>query len=500
MSITTNKNGSANIELTWSAYSQGANPASGLILYWKSMVAVAITGATQAVPCVITAPAHGLSTGDTRRITDIVGMIELNDEDYKVTVIDSDNISLEGVDSTAYTAYTSGGVISPGPIVSTDNAVKLAVDTTSHTLEGVVSDMVYRFGLAAYKTTLTGMAVGYIQDHSTWRKVQAATSVDYIGNINGEAAADIKSKVQGMSTSGDFVGKGTGNQRIVIDYVNGRIYFYDASDVEILKIGEDVIGTYDGIDLGNIGVIAGGGNSRSGNQSPIYLSASTNHSSNVLNQVIFVENVQIDASNSATIRGIKGIATHLGTGTAIGIYGEASSTGGVAWGGYFEGDVYVNGDVDIVGSYKMDGSDIIDTSGYQTGVLKTRQTLLLGYNAEISVSNTYEMFTTNGVTNGQGFRMPRAGKITALSVQLDVTEAYSGSSTLQFKVYKNGVAELMEVTFNSTNASSIGDNGLSTTSNAFTFSAGDRITVQAIQNLTIVGKADDIAVIVEFES
>ena len=38
----------------------------------------AITGATQANPCVITAVAHGFSSGDRVSISDVVGMTELN--------------------------------------------------------------------------------------------------------------------------------------------------------------------------------------------------------------------------------------------------------------------------------------------------------------------------------------------------------------------------------------------------------------------------------------
>lgn len=70
----------------------------------------AISGATQANPCVITtATAHGFSTGDNVQIDNVVGMTELNNSVYTVTVLSSTTFSLDGIDSTAYTAYTSGG-------------------------------------------------------------------------------------------------------------------------------------------------------------------------------------------------------------------------------------------------------------------------------------------------------------------------------------------------------------------------------------------------------
>lgn len=71
--------------------------------------AVTITAATQANPCSITSTAHGLSTGDEVFISGVVGMTELNDKTYTITVVDADTFTLDSTDATAYTAYTSGG-------------------------------------------------------------------------------------------------------------------------------------------------------------------------------------------------------------------------------------------------------------------------------------------------------------------------------------------------------------------------------------------------------
>ncbi len=69
----------------------------------------AITGATKASPCQITAVAHTLLTGDTIKISGVVGMTELNGNTYTVTKTGADTFTI-GVDSTTYTTYTSGGV------------------------------------------------------------------------------------------------------------------------------------------------------------------------------------------------------------------------------------------------------------------------------------------------------------------------------------------------------------------------------------------------------
>ncbi len=69
----------------------------------------AITGATQANPCAITAVAHGYSTGDEVYLDGIGGMAELNDQTYVITKTGADTFTLDGVNSTGFTTYTSGG-------------------------------------------------------------------------------------------------------------------------------------------------------------------------------------------------------------------------------------------------------------------------------------------------------------------------------------------------------------------------------------------------------
>jgi hypothetical protein len=70
---------------------------------------VTITGATQANPCVITSAGHGFRTGVQVTISGVVGMTQLNGNTYTITRIDANTFSLDGVNSTGFTAYTSGG-------------------------------------------------------------------------------------------------------------------------------------------------------------------------------------------------------------------------------------------------------------------------------------------------------------------------------------------------------------------------------------------------------
>lgn len=69
-----------------------------------------ITGITAANPAVVTAAAHGFLTGDHVHIYDVVGMTEVNrDEPYHVTKVLDTTFQLTGINSTNWTAYTSGG-------------------------------------------------------------------------------------------------------------------------------------------------------------------------------------------------------------------------------------------------------------------------------------------------------------------------------------------------------------------------------------------------------
>ena len=69
------------------------------------------TAITQANPGQVTVTAHGLANNDEVHFKDVGGMVELDDNTYTVTVVDADNFTI-GVDTTGYTAFTSGGSIS----------------------------------------------------------------------------------------------------------------------------------------------------------------------------------------------------------------------------------------------------------------------------------------------------------------------------------------------------------------------------------------------------
>lgn len=78
-----------------------------------------ITAITRAAPAQITAVGHGLVTGWPVAVVSVLGMTEINaqhtpprvSEYVQATRVDADNITLNTVNSSGYTAYTSGGYL-----------------------------------------------------------------------------------------------------------------------------------------------------------------------------------------------------------------------------------------------------------------------------------------------------------------------------------------------------------------------------------------------------
>ena len=92
---------------------------------------IAITGATQANPVVVTAASHGFADGKQIGITDITGMVELNERWFEVANAATNTLELSGVDGTGYTAWSSGGYVrSPSYSFNQDVVELMRLDAT----------------------------------------------------------------------------------------------------------------------------------------------------------------------------------------------------------------------------------------------------------------------------------------------------------------------------------------------------------------------------------
>jgi hypothetical protein len=128
------------------------------VLRWESAtkVYVPITNITRSAPVVVTAVNHALPVGWRTRVVNAGGMKEINLLDYQIaTNTTTDTVTFNQVNSLAYTAYTSGGVLEynlPVPLTGITARMQLREKLTSsaviHELTtqngGIVFDNTYK--------------------------------------------------------------------------------------------------------------------------------------------------------------------------------------------------------------------------------------------------------------------------------------------------------------------------------------------------------------------
>jgi len=86
------------------------------VLRWESPIKVykAITGVTNDAPVVINCLAHGMPAGWRFRVTNVTGMKEIisaADTYYQATEVTTNSITINSVNSLAFSPYTGGGTV-----------------------------------------------------------------------------------------------------------------------------------------------------------------------------------------------------------------------------------------------------------------------------------------------------------------------------------------------------------------------------------------------------
>lgn len=139
------------------------------VLRWESStkVYVPITNITKSAPVVITAPGHNIPLGWRARVTNAGGMKEINSTDYSVvTSTTSDTVTFNQVNSLAYTAYTSGGVLeynTPVDLANYTARMQIREKLTSST---VIHSLTTENGGIAFDNTLKTITL-FISDTNT---------------------------------------------------------------------------------------------------------------------------------------------------------------------------------------------------------------------------------------------------------------------------------------------------------------------------------------------
>lgn len=109
------------IRVEWPENDQGA-ASSEYEFPWSSVPQLEITGITQDNPAVVTvANIETLQNGDLVVITDVDGMSEVNFDGanyYTVANIAGSTFELQGIDSSGFSAYVSGGIVDYGEVLN----------------------------------------------------------------------------------------------------------------------------------------------------------------------------------------------------------------------------------------------------------------------------------------------------------------------------------------------------------------------------------------------
>lgn len=133
-----------------------------------------VVNATQSNPCVITTNVnHNLRSGDQVGFIKVGGMTELNDNRYFITVIDGASFSLNGVNSTGYTAYTSGGYATAAELCKAEIQVITNDNPTSentqlmtggnYPYQGAVSNLYFETGVKKWYKIFINQTGQFIQ-------------------------------------------------------------------------------------------------------------------------------------------------------------------------------------------------------------------------------------------------------------------------------------------------------------------------------------------------
>lgn len=161
-----------------------------------------ITGASKTNPVQLTITGHGITTGAQVQVTGVVGMTQLNDKIFIATAVDADTITLNGVDGTAFTAYTSGGSATYGTFYVAKESAQMANFTGGNSLS---TDHFGSVGVAANMDAFTpAFATTYPNNGFAQKLGNSANQVlspDLTGN-NAVLRSLGVPITAGMSTSG----------------------------------------------------------------------------------------------------------------------------------------------------------------------------------------------------------------------------------------------------------------------------------------------------------
>ena len=149
-----------------------------------------IVGITKANPARVTVVGHGYATGDYVELTDlggVNGMDELDDVRAQITLVNDDNFDLDGVDSSAYVTWSTGGLAAKThgmdelngntyfiSVVDVDNVLLVGVDGSGYKVY-YDSGLISQIAGVTYIDTVASAALAEVIPTETYDPPNSAT-------------------------------------------------------------------------------------------------------------------------------------------------------------------------------------------------------------------------------------------------------------------------------------------------------------------------------------
>ena len=175
-----------------------------------------ITGVGLSNPLTLTINSHGYTTGNYAQIASVGGTTQINSCIYKLTVVDANTISLDGVDGTGFSAFTSGGTCTVGTFYTLKTASDIAAVTSGTTL---ATDHWGATGIAAlFDAVVPQFATTYGSNGYVQKYGNASNGVFALGTDSDRALSMAGLPVAGgISTSGSNLFGGDNFDQNIID-------------------------------------------------------------------------------------------------------------------------------------------------------------------------------------------------------------------------------------------------------------------------------------------
>jgi len=402
-------------------------PTSGTILEWGvggggGGQPEAISGITQANPGVVTTTsAHGLSDGQAVTLTDVVGMTEVNGNEYRADVLTSTTFALYSdealsttVDTSAFTAYVSGG-FATGEASGTGSVDFVGLTDTPSSYAGAAGDAGKLLKVSSAGNTIEFDTVDNIVD-ATYIEAKGflpkgggtMTGAIATQNINpdGVLARDIASpglkfnNVYANFFHGQHIGIVTGD---VTGNVTGNLAGDVTGDVtgNIISAGTS---TFQNITLnGTLNAASGTINANvNGN-------VTGNVVGNLTGNTTGVHNGNVTATSGTSVFNILNSSSISATGSITGnsLVGNVSSVGDSSFNNISvtgnitnaTGDISIVDNTGITGTLTVSGLTTINNKLDVNGQVDIGDIRIDGTNIETTASNTNLRISANGTGN-----------------------------------------------------------------------------------------------------